>query len=289
LSVGETAARLGISVDKVRDLADAGELPAQRTAGGHRRFSRAAVERYATQGARRKRTAAPNRPRSRSPVLADFDDDIEEMPAELEWEEPDYPPAHPAAPVPVSGPPTAPPPSVQHQGRIGEEERRRKAGAEAARLQNLKTLGMASIPYDVPPIIRGKIVSELESYVIASHLPEWIPTYQQQELVRARVTGIVEGFRKEATAEADRKKAEVERQAATASTKAEAERWRQQLIEHGKRYAWEGLQEFESLVERWGVEAEIDQELQRQVRADWSERDVECLVDDVLEDETANN
>ena len=44
LNVNEVSKMLGISESSVRRLVDAGKLPAQTTAGGHRRFLRADVE-----------------------------------------------------------------------------------------------------------------------------------------------------------------------------------------------------------------------------------------------------
>ena len=45
-SASEAARYLGVSVDKVRQLDESRELPAERTKGGHRRFSRKALDAY---------------------------------------------------------------------------------------------------------------------------------------------------------------------------------------------------------------------------------------------------
>lgn len=50
LSTGEIGRILGVSVATVRRWANAGLLPSQRTAGGHRRFSLAVAEQLAQQG-----------------------------------------------------------------------------------------------------------------------------------------------------------------------------------------------------------------------------------------------
>jgi excisionase family DNA binding protein len=47
LTIGEAARRLHLCVDKVRQLADDGELRAERTDGGHRRFAEADIVHYA--------------------------------------------------------------------------------------------------------------------------------------------------------------------------------------------------------------------------------------------------
>lgn len=55
LRAGQVAELLGVSVDTVRRMADAGELPSRRSGGGQRLFDPAAV-------ARRMREAAPSSP-----------------------------------------------------------------------------------------------------------------------------------------------------------------------------------------------------------------------------------
>ena len=54
LTTGEAARYLGVSVDKVRELDESGELRASRTKGKHRRFSRKALDAYATRNGRGK-------------------------------------------------------------------------------------------------------------------------------------------------------------------------------------------------------------------------------------------
>lgn len=51
ISVGEAAARVGVSVDTIKRWEKAGKLAqAQRTPTGHRRFRRADIERLLTDG-----------------------------------------------------------------------------------------------------------------------------------------------------------------------------------------------------------------------------------------------
>src|ERR1041385_1346769 len=63
-SASEAARYLGVSVDKVRQLDESGELPAERTKGGHRRFSRRSLDAYLTRQDRR------NKPKAQRPTLA---------------------------------------------------------------------------------------------------------------------------------------------------------------------------------------------------------------------------
>ena len=44
LSTGQAALLLGVSMDTIARMLDAGELPAERTPGGHRRVAKRAVD-----------------------------------------------------------------------------------------------------------------------------------------------------------------------------------------------------------------------------------------------------
>ena len=50
ISLGEAAAILGVHPTTLRHWADQGELPSQRTPGGHRRFQRRVVEQWLSRG-----------------------------------------------------------------------------------------------------------------------------------------------------------------------------------------------------------------------------------------------
>src|SRR5260370_31572276 len=81
-SASEAARYLGVSVDKMRQLDESGELPAERTKGGHRRFSRRTLDAYlAKQGRREKpkaRPTLPPRPIARQqPAPEPVDDDVD--------------------------------------------------------------------------------------------------------------------------------------------------------------------------------------------------------------------
>lgn len=58
ISLGEAAALLGVHPTTLRHWADQGDLPSQRTPGGHRRFQRRAVEQWLARGS----THAPAAP-----------------------------------------------------------------------------------------------------------------------------------------------------------------------------------------------------------------------------------
>lgn len=57
LSLGDAASILGVHPSTVRHWADSGELPTQRTPGGHRRFRRSDLQQWASL---RERDAAPS-------------------------------------------------------------------------------------------------------------------------------------------------------------------------------------------------------------------------------------
>src|SRR3989442_14058323 len=85
-SSSEAARYLGVSVDTIRDLDESGQLRASRTKGGHRRFSRKALEAYlARKGSGgTKRTQGRPKPRSHAvarpePVLGPLDSGPEDF------------------------------------------------------------------------------------------------------------------------------------------------------------------------------------------------------------------
>src|SRR2546426_755150 len=105
-SSSEAARYLGVSVDTIRRLDESGELRASGTRGGHRRFSRTALDAYLARKGRggSKRQQERPKPRSRpvarpEPVPEPLDDD----PEAFEPGEDDFEPF-------VEAPPPPPPP-----------------------------------------------------------------------------------------------------------------------------------------------------------------------------------
>ncbi len=64
ISLGEAAALLGVHPTTLRNWADQGELPSQRTPGGHRRFQRRVVEQWLSR-----RAAPADQPASEAHVM----------------------------------------------------------------------------------------------------------------------------------------------------------------------------------------------------------------------------
>ncbi len=304
LRIGEVADRLGLSVEHVRRLTNTGELSCTRTAGGHRRFPEDDVAAFeAGHGPGQPQPPPPvQRPRPHvrhrpyTPIFDDYPEETEYV-GELrehdddEWQEPDVEPKH--APTRTRRPRAAtppadrivPPPSVASPSVDDAEEREAAENAreEAARLQNLKNLGMAHIPYDVPPRWHAKVVAELEHRVTAQHIPPWVPSHEQHTVVRGVVEDVLQPYHDEIAQQKARKEAEAAKAKAKAAAKEEATRQIQALINHGTSYANRELREFDTGI-RWKVRRDVEEALKEEVKADWGEEDVEELVDEVLDE-----
>src|SRR5437667_8545017 len=105
-SSSEAARYLGVSVDTIRQLDESGELRASRTKGGHRRFSRSALDAQLARKGRggTKRTPARPKPRRHAvarpgPVPEPLDDDPDDFEPGDEYYEPfvEAPPPLPPA------------------------------------------------------------------------------------------------------------------------------------------------------------------------------------------------
>jgi hypothetical protein len=83
---------------------------------------------------------------------------------------------------------------------------------------------------------------------------------------------------------AARKKAELARQIAALKTKGEDVRRVQALITQGMTYADRELEEFDFL-DCSEIRSDVERALREEVKADWSQRDVEMLVDEVIDEE----
>src|SRR5947199_9672970 len=168
-SASEAARYLDVSVDKVRQLDQSGELPAERTKGGHRRFSRKALDAYRTRNGRskaRRDERAKGRPRPLSRPRAEpepLDDDPEDFERDDEELEPF-----------VEAPPPPPPPvnPLEKFAREMEERRKReKDEAPLRRLTTLKQYGLNQIGWGIPDSWHARVAAALESYVTLKTFP----------------------------------------------------------------------------------------------------------------------
>src|SRR5260370_23394524 len=106
-SASEAARYLGVSVDKMRQLDESGELPAERTKGGHRRFSRRALDAYLARNGRRGKRKE-ERPKPRSRPVARPEPDPESFEGDLEAFEPGDEEFEPFIEPPPPPPPLSP-------------------------------------------------------------------------------------------------------------------------------------------------------------------------------------
>lgn len=313
LSIGDVAKRTDLKEDTIRRLERAGKIRAVRTAGGHRRFREEEVERFLKQrraqrgragtkasGARLRKSPGRHQPPSRrgkKPVPkrsgGTFIDEsfAEDDPVELE--DCDYlddeaeleqlarmaPATSPPMPVPAraltvaSAPPPAPvpqhPDDVASAIRVATDISERLF--EANRLQMLKSHGLNAIPYGTPPGWRAKVVLELERFVTATQFPKHLTHSDAVNMVRARVQEVLKPYDDELAREKAAKEAE---QAVARRTES--------LRAHGRGYAQQETADWE-WSEQYEARKEVDKALAEEVEADWRERHVEGLVDEILD------
>lgn len=275
LSIGQAARRLGVSVETLRELDNNGELKAIRTPGGHRRFKPEVLDAYLAQrsrprSTRRARPARPDPARLRNRMRR-FEHEPPDLPPPDGWdEEPFEPPARlPAQPAPKS----------QQEQLLEQVRQTTERYVEESRLNGLKSHGQSHIPWGASAAARSAVIETLAEYVTARRFPALMPLWEARQAVEAKVAAIMEPFNAAAAreaarkAEADAKRQELER---------EEQRLRS-LIEHGKSRAmmhtigWDPEDKQEA-------RADVQEALDEEVEADWSERDVDELVDEVLDE-----
>ena len=298
LSIGETAKRLGLEVDTVRKMERDGRIRAVRTDGGHRRFTEEEVERVrksrskpgrAKSAPPRRRSRASNRPiPNRNPTTGEFvgedvvfADDSEDFDEELSIDELEEfemtsrpalppPPARPApapqelllnpmffAPRPA---PAAPAPAVD-TGFI-----------DRFHLQSLKMCGRSAMPFNLPLDWQGKVIADLERFVTLAQFPVDLPFAKAADIVRAHVETVIRPWRDtEEKAKRDRK------------AKEDSDRRLAALISHGTEYARRETTGWDWSA-RNDARAEVGKVVTREVEADWTEHEVEDLVDEILDE-----
>ncbi len=300
LTIGQTAKRLGLEVDTVRKLERAGKLRAIRTRGGHRRFTEEEIDRF--RRGRRKVTRAKSRPvrhtesrqqpcgsvQSRNPrtgeflpvgvemAFDDFDEDLplDEFDDEMERETLAHPQAAHSASRRVDLAPASGRPPLFESRSVApmHPPAREMSFADPSRLQTIKGYGRTAIPWNTPPEWQGRVIADLERYVTATQFPADLSFVQAAEIVRARVAEVLRPHH-EAQEKAAREK----------KNREEADRHRALLIAHGNNYAWR-----ETIGWDWSCTSdardEVKRVLEREVEHDWTEREVENAVDEVLEE-----
>jgi excisionase family DNA binding protein len=257
LSIGVAARRLGLSVDTVRALVQTGELEDIRTSGGHRRFDPAVLDahmaRHSSRRARRRQ-------------------DFHEPRPDAEWHEPQAREPRTQRPLP-----TEPKPALEES--TNSLTRIVDRVLENTRLDELKSYGRSLIPYDATAGARSAVIETLATYVSASRYPATTPSWEAREAIEAKVAAVLEPFNEEAARVAEMKAAKEARRA----VRVRDERRLNSLIEHGKGHAF-----MKTLA--WDVDdakearAAVLEALEDHVEPNWTEREVDELVDEVLEE-----
>lgn len=246
MTIGEVAARLGRSVDFVRDETDAGRLKAEpRQGNAHRKYRESSVITYE---ARHGRGGGPHQvPRP--------------------------------APAPVrSAPVRRPAPNLPEDYWEDEVENRGPRSPtpnEQVYINVLTVRGMNEAPYELPGDWRVKLRDDLEKFITIERFPypESEPTAMQS--IRLHIDGFLHGYR-------EFKKKEEEKETARASAEWDVRIKVRDLIAYGQHLLELELGTWEWDDPKSEARAEVQTVLNAEVKADWTEGDVRDLVNEVL-------
>lgn len=248
MTIGEVAARLGRSVDFVRDETDAGRLKAEpRGQKGHRKYREAAVILYESRNPGRSGSTA----------------------------------ARPAPPAPprqaVGRRPPLPPPEDEWDADTEDVDDSVPTAKERTYLHGLVVSAMREAPSDLPPEWRLKLQTELEDYVTFDRFPDPDGASTAMQMIRLRVEALVHAYN-----EAKKKDAERERARVIAEFSGPARV--RELIAYGKKLLELALSKWERDDPTTDARTEVETVLAAEVKADWTEGQVRDLVNEVLEE-----
>jgi hypothetical protein len=260
LTIGQVAARLGRSVDFVRQRTDDGQLRAEpRGKGKYRHYTEAAVAAYEANEQRHRpmpqRRPRPKRasppplpPRRVTPVV-----DPEPLPDdEVPWDDQ----------FEVEPPP---PPSL-----------RTSSPAERLYLDILITGGMLHAPWGLPEDWRGKLQADLEQYVTIERFSMRESVLSAPTTIRHHVEAFLAPYQ-------EAKKKEEERQRAREAAARAAEERRCALISYGRQLLENALASWASDDPKDEARREVELVLQAEVRPDGDEQKVRELVTKLLD------
>ena len=265
LSPAQVAARFGVSTDTIRRWGRIGRLREYRTPAGHRRFRAEDVEALAagvtsetpaTESAALDPHASPRKPPSALPRgeqqevepweqhVLEAESEVDVLKAHHELEE------------------LAQARQRRKDARAEQATAAAAAKQEVRRLKNLKDHGRfhASLA-GVPPVWLAKVSQALERYVTSEHLPPGLHDAEAQALVKDKVDDVLHPYREEL---ADAKQAREDRLRV------------ERLLRHGKSRL---------LLDhppRKKIRRAVEETLENEVEADWTEADVSELVDEVV-------
>jgi len=283
-SSSEAARYLGVSVDTIRQLDESGQLHANRTKGGHRRFSRRTLDAYLARKGRGRSAHVGERSKPSARPVARPD------PEPLDDDPEDFEPGDEALEPFVEAPPPPPPPlnPLEKFAREMEERRKReKDEAPLRRLVTLKQYGLSQIGWGIPDSWRARVAAALESYVTLKTFPAWVSDVDAYRIVRGKVEEVLQPYHDEVA----RKKAEETRREEEAANKrrqeeeeAQEERRVQELINDGMRHARsETMFDWES-DDRDRALRDVERMLKDSVESDWTEHEVKDAVNDELDE-----
>ena len=271
LTIGQAAERLGLQVDTLRKLETSRKIAAERTTGGHRRFTEVELDRFQRSRRRRGKTSQKRNPTTgeftghASAFANDPDELDEELPIE-DWDAEElasYRPPPPPRPTPVAPPAPFVPQPLASLFDPAETER--------LRLKNIRTMGQGAIPWNAPADLHRQVILDLERFVTTSQFPAELLPHKVREMVTGRVEGILRPWR------------EAEEKAKRAKEAQEAsQRLKNSLIAKGTEYAYRETADwdFAPKLDAW---AEVKKVLLRDVEPDMTDLEVEDLVDQVLD------
>ncbi len=248
MTIGEVAARLGRSVDFIRDETDAGRLKAEpRRGNGHRKYRELSVITYQARYGRGSQQAAHHSA-----------------------------PASPARQMPVRRPTPNPLPEDYWDDEMEDRGPHIPTPKEQVYLNGLVVAGMREAPYDLPGDWKVKMQTDLEQFITIERFPYPESEMTAMQTIRLHVEGFLHGYH-----EAKKKDEEKER-ARLGAERAGQERVRA-LVAYGRR-----LLELELSRWDWrddpisDARTEVQTVLDAEVKADWTEGDVRELVNEVL-------
>jgi hypothetical protein len=150
---------------------------------------------------------------------------------------------------------------------------------ENARLDELKSYGLSLIPYDATAGARSAVIETLASYVNASRYPATTPSGEARQPIDAKVAAVLEPFKEEAARVEEMKAAKEARRA----RRVRDERRLNSLIERGKRHAFGETRDWD-VDDAEEARARVLKALEDEVEADWTDREANELVDEVLDE-----
>jgi hypothetical protein len=151
--------------------------------------------------------------------------------------------------------------------------------AETTRLDALRAHGRSRLPYGATAEARSTVIETLEAYVNASRFPASTSTWVAHQAIEAKIDALLEPFNEKAARAASVKRQEE----AEDAERIREERQLDSLIERGKSHAFTETLQWDR-IEAEDARAAVLGALEEEVEADWTNRDLEELVDEVLEE-----